>query len=179
MAQEMPLTRGFVALVDDEDLERVTSACSWSVAVSGAGRITGAQGQAGAAAENGRAGVLLHRFILGVTDPAIEVDHVDGDTLNNTRRNLRLTSRRENSRNRPSRSASGFKGVYRRPFGWYAQIADARLGLQPDGRSTRRRHLGNFATAEEAARAYDTAALEVDPVHAALNFPLAGRAQNG
>lgn len=42
--------------------------------------------------------VLIHRLIMGLTDPAIEVDHQDNDGLNNRRLNLRPCTHQENHR---------------------------------------------------------------------------------
>lgn len=54
---------------------------------------------------------LLHRFILGITDDDVG-DHINGDTLNNKRDNLRRCSHKENCRNRgENRNSSGYKGV--------------------------------------------------------------------
>ena len=39
----------------------------------------------------------LHRFLLDVTDSSLEVDHIDGDTLNNMTTNLRICSHQENT----------------------------------------------------------------------------------
>src|ERR1035437_1832887 len=59
--------------------------------------------------------VRMHRLILGVNDPEVDVDHKDNDGLNNQRRNLRLTPNQNthNSRLRED-NTSGFKGV-----SWY------------------------------------------------------------
>ena len=43
----------------------------------------------------------LSRYLLGITDPAIEVDHIDGDVHNNRRSNLRVCSRKHNALNHP------------------------------------------------------------------------------
>ncbi len=55
--------------------------------------------------------ILMHRVILDAPD-ALEVDHIDGNTLNNRRRNLRLCSHRQNIQNYHSKTGSSqFKGV--------------------------------------------------------------------
>ena len=109
-------------------------------------------------------GVYLHRVILGAPRGQ-EVDHINGDGLDNRRSNLRLCNRSENARNatRHFDGASGFKGVCRNKNGkrWLAQIfrngSTARLGV--------------FDTAEDAARAYDRASVRLDGEFARPNFP--------
>lgn len=105
--------------------------------------------------------VYLHRAILGTNS---EVDHRDGDGLNNRVANLRLVSSSSNKRNIPLRrdNTSGFKGVSKVGSRWRAEIS---VG----GRS---RHLGRFDTPEEAAAAFDKAALEIDPEHYVINGAL-------
>ena len=55
----------------------------------------------------------MHRLILGLTDPAVHTDHINGDGLDNHRANLRVCSHAENMRNSRKRvnNKSGFKGV--------------------------------------------------------------------
>ncbi len=93
------------------------------------------------------------------------IDHIQGNPLNNCRCNLRVCTRAENMRNRAPRvdSASRFKGVrYSERAGrWYA-----RLCFQGQ-----RIFLGWFATALEAARAYDRGAVRWFREYARLNFP--------
>ena len=80
------------------------------------------------------------------------IDHRDGNPLNNRWRNLRLSTRSENSANRPRdvSNTSGFKGVSfdRRRGNWIARIR----------KDARDYFLGRFATAEEAHEAYVAAA---------------------
>jgi hypothetical protein len=72
------------------------------------------------------AGQLLHRFILGITDPKIEVDHWNGDSLDNRRENLRIVNRSQNRQNRGAykNSKSGQAGVvwHKRDEKWEAYI---------------------------------------------------------
>jgi len=102
------------------------------------------------------------------------VDHVNGDTMDNRRSNLRICSKSENGRNRKIASknnTSGFKGVSYRKKGpdminewsrpWQAYI----------NYDKKRHYLGTFATAEEAARAYNLKAKELHGEFARLNFP--------
>lgn len=103
--------------------------------------------------------VYLHRFIAG--GPAGHpVDHRNGDGLLNTRENLRVASYGQNAANRAGSSLSGYKGV--------TQIrARFRARITIDGEET---HIGQFGTAEEAARAYDKAAYGLFGEFAWLNF---------
>lgn len=94
---------------------------------------------------------LMHRLVLGLTkDDPREVDHKDGNGLNNSRDNLRIGSRAENRRNsvKTSKSCtSKFKGVYRDQNRWIAQI-------RVNGRKIRK----SFSREMDAVAAYDAAA---------------------
>jgi hypothetical protein len=87
-------------------------------------------------------------FLYMTGECPVEVDHIDGNTLNNRWSNLRAATRSENLYNRPS--ASRFKGAcfHKRIRMWQSYISK-------DGR---RIHLGYFKTAEEAHEAYIVAA---------------------
>lgn len=91
------------------------------------------------------------------------VDHIDGDGLNNCRSNLRVATAAGNARNRrKSQRSPGYKGVMYDPKGkrhWRAYI-------RCDGK---KRHLGSFATAQEAAMAYNRAAITLFGEFARLN----------
>lgn len=146
----IPLKDGRFARVSAEDAERV-AALRWHAA----------QGRyAGSGNHKDGSFVSMHRFILDCP-PGLEPDHINGDPLDNRRGNLRCASRAENAMNRgPSAvNTSGFRGVYPRHVNgkWAAKL--------------KRRHLGYFATKEEAARAYDAAAREMFGEFAYLNFP--------
>ena len=154
--REIPLSRGLVALVDDEDFERL-SKFKWYASPAYAVRN-------GKDADGKAMQIRMHREILNAK-PDQEVDHVNRNGFDNRRENLRLCSHAENVRNRSSykNNSSGFKGVsFHKGTGkWQARIRiDERL-----------QHLGVHATAEEAARAYDAAAIEIHGKFASLNFP--------
>lgn len=105
----------------------------------------------------------MHRFILGITDPKIQVDHINGDSLDNRKINLRLCSNSENSRNRGANknNTSGYKGVrFRKEYGTYfATITVNRKEI----------YLGSFKTGKEAATAYNEAAIKYHDKFANLN----------
>lgn len=157
--KEIPLTRGKVALVDDEDYERV-NVFKWQAAPSQSGiwyavRTVTVDGR--------RAPCRMHRFIMGVP-VGVLVDHRNRDGLDCQRRNLRVATGSQNGINSPKRkcNSSGFKGVrfYPRSSRW-----DARIGYQG-----RKIHIGYFDTPEQAARAYDQKAAELFGEFAYLNF---------
>lgn len=111
---------------------------------------------------NGKAHtVSLHRAVMErIIGRSLEkneqVDHKDGNGLNNSRANLRLCTPAQNMQNRrvKSNTVSGFKGVtkvagtYKRP--WQAAIT----------LNGKRKYLGCFPTPEEAHEAYCKAARE-------------------
>ncbi len=96
--------------------------------------------------------IVMHREILGLTCSS-QVDHIDRDKLNNTRRNLRRCNAAENGRNKklpPHKATSKYRGVSMTPQGkWCASIS---IDDRPF-------HLGVYEAEEEAARAYDATAL--------------------
>lgn len=152
---------GRVALVDDDDYELVMPHrwYVWEVE----GRSNGPYARAHwRRPDGGKTLITMHKLITGWP----QTDHADHDGLNNQRANLRQADHQLNSANRHkmSNNRSGFKGVtYHadRPRPWRAAIRVDR----------RARHLGYFTTPEDAAVAYDAAALESFGQFALLNFP--------
>lgn len=128
-------------------------------------------GKARNVAKRSKNNQLLHRLILNAP-PGVQVDHENGDPLDNRRSNLRLCNRYQNAMNRgPSRyNKIGLKGVTKHPTksggNYRAQIRSNGSWLS----------LGRFKTAEEAARAYDAAALIHHGEFARLNFPVGASA---
>jgi hypothetical protein len=155
----IPLTQGLVALVDDVDFDRA-SAHKWSATKTK----TNVYGVRKARTPAGQTTQLLHRFILGVTDPEIQVDHEDHNGLNCQRNNLRKCVRGENDGNRrKARGSSQYKGVsWSKSKGkWRAYITIERTV-----------HLGYFTDEVQAALAYDAAARIRFGVFSNCNFPL-------
>ena len=161
--REILLPRGIIALVSDRDHKRVVAAGPWhSHHQPGRtfyvrrnvhkpdGTVTTEQ---------------LHRFILGITDPEILVDHRDGIGLNCTRRNLRVASHSQNAANSRKRhdATSRFRGVC-----WHKQKQRWQARIKVNGKTL---YLGKFRDETEAALAYDTAARESFGAFANCNFP--------
>lgn len=109
-----------------------------------------------------RTTILMHRHILGLTDPHIQVDHIFGNGLDNQKKHLRICKNIENSRNRKinSNNKTGFKGVF-----WFRGKFYAKITL-----NGKKIHLGTFDSAETAALAYDEAAKVYFGEFAKLNF---------
>lgn len=128
--KSITLTKGQVALVDDSDFEWINR-WKWQAVWNKYSR--GYYAMRKETVANGkRRTVYMHRTILGLYfgDPR-QGDHIDsGQTLRNTRDNLRIATPKENSRNiRKHRdNTSGFKGVSRDGKKWKAQIgADGKI----------------------------------------------------
>jgi len=165
----IPLTKGYEAIVDDEDFEEL-SRHKWHAKVHGR---PGAVYAARYFHRNGKG--ITERMHRRIMQPArgLDVDHVNGNGLDNRRSNLRVCTRSENCANSNGHSdrASRFKGVVAVHGGvWRAKIEV----------NYRNIHLGRFATEEEAALAYNAAAVEHFGEFARLNEvteePISGEA---
>ena len=88
----IPLTRGLFAQVDDEDFEFL-SQWRWHANLKPYA-VCGVDAGSGT-----RTSMYMHRLIMSPTGKDV-VDHIDGDSLNNTRSNLRICTHAENLRNR-------------------------------------------------------------------------------
>jgi hypothetical protein len=157
----IPLSQGLSAVVDDGDFDRLRQFKWYAVK----------KRNTYYARRNLRPGpphcIYMHQQIMH-PGPGQIMDHIDGNGLNNRRANLRLCTVSQNDCNRTGvLGRGGFKGVFRsaapglRSDRWYARIVAKRRPI----------HLGCFGTPEDAARAYDAAALKYHGEFAKLNFP--------
>lgn len=166
--KEIALTRGMMAIVDDADYEWLLQ-WSWHAT---------AQGYAAGRDRDGRH-MMMHREIvirMGCTlSSALWVDHINFNRLDNRRENLRAATPQQSAHHIAKPNKHGYRGVtfapycykgdkrYNRQRPWQARICvEGRLGHLS---------LGYYATVEEAARAYDKAALKFHGEYATLNFP--------
>lgn len=157
----VPLTQGKFAIIDIADVPLIENH-TWCVVKRGRSlhAMRGVRPSQGRSYES----IYLHRAILDIKDTVIQVDHIDGNGLNNRRANLRPCSIEENVRNKRSRlnSSSEYVGVYwNKIMGiWGAQIAC----------KNKTTHLGFFKDAKIAAIAYDIEALKNYGEFARTNF---------
>jgi hypothetical protein len=158
MVREIPLTRGLVALVDDTDYEQVIAAGPWFPRPQ-PHTVYCQRNMRRAAAHTTQS---LHVFLTGMTG----ADHRNGNGLDNQRSNLRAATAAQNAMNRRIRSdnRSGFKGVT-----WDRQRHHWKALIYSGGRA---RHIGYYDIPEDAALAYDAAAIELFGEFARPNFPL-------
>ena len=137
-------------LIDATDLPLVNG-YQWSIGTHGY-----------ATSGSGSNQVLLHRLLVGAE--GYDVDHINRDKLDNRRENLRVCNQTENRYNAPAQrnSQTQYRGVTLRSDGrWQAQITNKKKAI----------YLGAYATAEEAANAYDSAAAIIAGEFAWRNCP--------
>lgn len=159
--KEIPLTRGKVAIVDDEDYERLCG-YKWRAMFS---RCTDSYyAVRSAPMVNGKCDtILMHREIMGAKSGE-QVDHINHNTLDNRRSaNLRVCTARQNRANERIRSTntSGYKGV-----SWDKSRGKWLARASVNGKL---KNVGRYETAREAAIAHDTASVEHNGEFACTN----------
>jgi hypothetical protein len=152
--KEISLGNGKVAIIDDDDYEKLTKfKWNWTALNNRSGFYA-------------RGDVMMHNVIMDTPD-GLGVDHINGNGLDNRKENLRICTSSQNhaNRRRPQNAipaSSRFRGVHLRKDHkkWSAQITHQNKVYW----------LGYFDDEEEAARAYDAKAKELFGVYARLNF---------
>ena len=147
--------------IDDDDAD--LAAHRWSINSNGyAVRLT---------ARPERVALRMHRVVMErALDRPLQrwelVDHINGDRLDNRRANLRLCTNSENAFNRdlPASNTTGYKGV-----SWNTRRTAPRPYQASITVNRKKHYLGSYATAVEAARAYDAAARQVAGQFAKVN----------
>lgn len=151
MSKIIQLTQGYSTIVSREDYD-LLSQVSWQVHFSKS-RIYARTTKYG----------RMHRYILQAP-PHLQVDHKNGNSLDNRRSNLRLATNLENSSNRGNLKSSKYRGVVLVPHGlkkWRAWLTYKKNGI----------HVGYYSTALEAALAYDEVNWDIHYDPSRLNFP--------
>lgn len=105
---------------------------------------------------------LIHRLIMK-PPKGVEIDHIDGNRLNNQKSNLRFATSSQNKINRGARkdNKSGYKGV-----SWHKQNKNWTARLMINGKY---QHLGSFKDISEAVQVYNQSALKHYGEYAWLN----------
>lgn len=149
------LLNGLYAIIDIEDYSYVAP-YNWSV---NKGRYAHRRFHIGYDSEKRRSvyrSLMMHRFILeihGIKVPnGMETDHINGDSTDNRRENLRVVTKSQNRMNRPmfKNNTHGNKGI-----SWRTQIEKWESRIDID---KKRIHLGWFSRRADALKAYNDAA---------------------
>jgi len=105
----------------------------------------------------------LHRLILDIVDSKIIIDHINHNTLDNQKKNLRICTPAENSKNMkmPKNNISGYKGVswHKASNKWQSHIRINNIEI----------YLGLYNNKLQAAKAYNKAAIKYSGEFACLN----------
>lgn len=152
------LIRNKYTLVDDEDFEQLNR-WKWSYAViRGKEYVTRQIGKRGIRLQT----LKIHSMILGKKN-GFEIDHIDGNGLNNQKSNLRFVTHQQNGFNLKigKHNKSGFKGVY-----WHKQNQKWCASI---GFNYKQYFLGLFKFKKDAAIAYNIAASKYFGEFAKLN----------
>lgn len=160
--KKIPLTKGKFAIVDDEDYEWLNK-YKWQADKIGntyyAVRVVSQRGD--------RQKIYMHRCIMGAIRGQ-EIDHRNGNGLDNKKNNLRFCTRKQNLQNqKPHNGSSKYKGV-----SWFKWEAGGkwRAKIQINYKTI---HLGLFNDETDAAKAYDEKAKEIFGEFARPNFEYA------
>ena len=147
----------YTALVDDEDFERCIQR-KWTLTTFGyaVSRVPGKTYKQGYY-------IQMHQFIINGLVRKGLIDHIDRNKLNNQKANLRIADKSINTINRGMRSdnTSGFRGVF-----WDKTKSNYLVQIMDYGKLI---YIGRFKNKEEAAQAYNKAAIKYHGEFAFIN----------
>lgn len=157
MVKTIKLTQGQVALVDDEDYDYLNQH-KWCAHY--APNIKNYYGERRSKkTENKQQGTIkMHRFIVEhILNRELKsneiIDHINHNTLDNTRNNLRIVSARQNAQNRKNKGISNYPGVV-----WVDQCKKWKARFTLNNKEI---HLGHFDNEKDAAKAYEKACRKI------------------
>ena len=148
--KEIKLTQGKIAIVDDSDFELINQYKWQFKPVLKSGYAHRTQRVKGTKL---KLHIKMHRLIIDAKKEQI-VDHINGNSLDNRRNNLRIGTLKQNAQNSktPNTNKSGYKGV-----SWHKGASKWRVTIKSNQKQI---HLGFYLDPKEAAIAYNKAAKE-------------------
>jgi len=157
-SKAIPLTQGKFAIVDESDYEWLNQ-WKWCVCRNGYAKRNKYYKISKGAYKSKT--IRMHRLIMSV-EGSLQVDHIDGNKLNNLRNNLRICTLAQNNRNCGSRvKGKKYKGVSwsKSAKKWHARIRSENINY----------HLGFFENEIDAVMAYNKAAKNLHGAFAWIN----------
>lgn len=141
------ITKNKFAIVDADDFQRLNK-LKWQFHSKGY-------------AANGK--ILMHRLILDAKKGQ-QIDHINGDKLDNRKCNLRLCTNSQNHMNKPKapkKTSSKYKGVW-----WCKYKKRWRVNIKINKKKI---HIGDYKNEDDAGQAYNDAAISIFKEFACLN----------
>jgi len=142
-------------IIDDDDYEKIKNLNLW---------LSSSGGFLYVRFKLNKKNVSLHRYLTGALTRSVQVDHINHNTLDNRKLNLRHCTISENRKNssKYKNNTTGYKGVcFFKPYNKY--MAYIRV-------NTKSKFLGYYENINDAARAYNEAALKYHEEFACLNI---------